>query len=84
MKQQHIVLFFFVLLVSSFLASARLHLDSKQDAKEANVVENGVVQSHTESKDDYIHKLSESEKRMMEEAHLDYIYTQPHSPPHAK
>ncbi|KAL4339030.1 hypothetical protein S83_005980 [Arachis hypogaea] len=75
MKQQHIVLCFFVLLVSSFLASARLHVDSKQDAKVSH------VQSHTESKDDDIHKLKEFEKRMMEEAHLDYIYTQPLSPP---
>ncbi|MED6122716.1 hypothetical protein PIB30_042502 [Stylosanthes scabra] len=43
-----------------------------------NVIDRSLLESHLESKDDDINKLpiiEESEKRMMEEAHLDYIYT---------
>lgn len=92
MKQQ-IVLFFSVLLLFSFLASARLLEPPKgprQGEKEVEVNDNVIPESSTELKDDMKELMGSEEcymkdeecisRRMMVEAHLDYIYTQHHKP----
>ncbi|KAG4982262.1 hypothetical protein JHK87_027011 [Glycine soja] len=92
MKQQ-IGLLFFVLLLSSFLASARLLEPLKgprQGEKEVEINENAFLQSSDELKDDMEELMGSEEcymkdeecisRRMMVEAHLDYIYTQHHKP----
>ncbi|KAG4996311.1 hypothetical protein JHK82_027123 [Glycine max] len=92
MKQQ-IGLLFFVLLLSSFLASARLLEPLKgprQGEKEVEINENAFPQSSHELKDDMEELMGSEEcymkdeecisRRMMVEAHLDYIYTQHHKP----
>ncbi|TKY53051.1 putative phytosulfokines 6 [Spatholobus suberectus] len=92
MKQQ-IVLLFFVLLLSSFLVSARLLEPPKgprQDEKEVEVNDDAIPHSFAELKDDMEELMGSEEcymkdeecisRRMMVEAHLDYIYTQHHKP----
>ncbi|CAJ1968723.1 unnamed protein product [Sphenostylis stenocarpa] len=84
---------FFVLLLSSFLASARLLKPPKgpgQGEKEMEVNDNAIPRSSLELKDDmeelmgskgcYTKDEAGSIRRMMVEAHLDYIYTQHHKP----
>ncbi|KAL5067746.1 hypothetical protein RYX36_018633 [Vicia faba] len=88
MKHQ-ILLFFFVLVVSSFFASARLLVPpngSKHGEKELKAI--GI--SSSEMKDDMEQLMGSEEcsekdeecssRRMIAEAHLDYIYTQHHKP----
>ncbi|RDY12330.1 putative phytosulfokines 6, partial [Mucuna pruriens] len=92
MKQQ-IVLLFSLLLLSSFLASARLLEPPKgprQGEKEGEVNDNAIPQSSAELEDDMEELMGVEEccmkeeecsrRRMMVEAHLDYIYTQHHNP----
>ncbi|KAK7267911.1 hypothetical protein RIF29_20592 [Crotalaria pallida] len=93
MKQQ-IVLLFSVFLLSFFLASARDLVvppkGPKQGEKEVKANDNSLAQSYTELKDD-VDELLGSEKcndkdeecltrRIIAEAHLDYIYTDHHKP----
>ncbi|XP_061368730.1 putative phytosulfokines 6 [Gastrolobium bilobum] len=92
MKQQ-IILLFSALLLSSFIASVCFLVPPKgprQGEKEVNVNDNPIAQSSSELKDD-IEELMGSEecyekdeecssRRMITEAHLDYIYTQHHKP----
>ncbi|XP_057425416.1 putative phytosulfokines 6 [Lotus japonicus] len=92
MKQQ-IALLFSVLLLSSFLASARLHVapeGPRKGEKEVKVDDNAITLSYAESKDDmeelkgseacYEEDQECSSRRMIAEAHLDYIYTQHYKP----
>ncbi|KAG4959616.1 hypothetical protein AAZX31_13G133900 [Glycine max] len=86
--KQPIVLFFFVLLLSSFLASSRLLEPLKgkgprQGEKEVEVNENAIPQSSDMeeligSEECYMKDEECTSRRMMVEAHLDYIYTQHH------
>ncbi|KAK7345407.1 hypothetical protein VNO77_16011 [Canavalia gladiata] len=92
MKQQ-IIFLFSLLLLSSFLTSANLLEPPKglrQDEKGVKVNDNAIPQSSIKPKD-YMEELMGSEecyekeeecysRRMMAEAHLDYIYTQHHKP----
>ncbi|CAL5207370.1 unnamed protein product [Lathyrus oleraceus] len=88
MKHQ-ILLFFFVLILSSFFASARFLVPpnaSKHGEKELKVI----GKSSTEMKEDMEQLMGSEEcsekdeecfsRRMIAEAHLDYIYTQHHKP----
>ncbi|KAH1101632.1 hypothetical protein AAZX31_13G133900 [Glycine max] len=80
--KQPIVLFFFVLLLSSFLASSRL-LEPLKGEKEVEVNENAIPQSSDMeeligSEECYMKDEECTSRRMMVEAHLDYIYTQHH------
>ncbi|KAK2454847.1 putative phytosulfokine [Trifolium repens] len=93
MKHQ-ILLLFSLLILSSFFASAHLLIPqkgSKQGENELKIIGNTVAQSSTEMKEDteelmgseecYDEKDEEwSRRRMIAEAHLDYIYTQDHKP----
>ncbi|CAK8571423.1 unnamed protein product [Lathyrus sativus] len=88
MKHQ-ILLFFFVLILSSFFASARFLVPpngSRHGEKELKVI----GKSSIEMKDDMEHLMGSEEcyekdeecfsRRMIAEAHLDYIYTQHNKP----
>ncbi|KAJ1419501.1 Phytosulfokine [Sesbania bispinosa] len=93
MKPQ-LVLLFSVLLLSSFLASASLLIPPKgpkQGEKEVKVNHDiAIAHSFPELKDDmeelmgseecYEKDEESSSRRMIAEAHLDYIYTQHHKP----
>ncbi|KAL2323132.1 hypothetical protein Fmac_027511 [Flemingia macrophylla] len=87
--RQQIVLLFSVLLLSSFLASSRLLEAPKGPIQGENEVEVN-DKSSFELKDDMKELMGSEEcymndeecigRRMMVEAHLDYIYTQHHKP----
>ncbi|XP_058750177.1 putative phytosulfokines 6 [Vicia villosa] len=88
MKHQ-ILLFFFVLILSSFFASARFLVPpngSKHGEKELKVI--GITSSEMTEDMEELMGLEEcfekdeecSSRRMIAEAHLDYIYTQHHKP----
>ncbi|KAK7392566.1 hypothetical protein VNO78_21009 [Psophocarpus tetragonolobus] len=91
MKQQTVLLFS-VLLLSSFLVSSRLLEPPKgprQGEKKVEVNDNAIPQLFAELKDDmeligseecYMKDEECISRRMMVEAHLDYIYTQHHKP----
>ncbi|XP_004497603.1 uncharacterized protein [Cicer arietinum] len=92
MKHQ-ILLLFSLLILSSFYASPHLLVPpngSKHGEKELNVVDNTIPQSSTELKEDMQELMGSEEcyekdeecfrRRMIAEAHLDYIYTQHHKP----
>ncbi|KAK8468078.1 hypothetical protein PHAVU_007G223101 [Phaseolus vulgaris] len=91
--KQHIALLFFLLLLSSFQASARLLQPPKaprQGEREVEVNDNAISQSSLQLNDDmeelmgseecYVKDEACSSRRMMVDAHLDYIYTQYHKP----
>ncbi|CAJ2672650.1 unnamed protein product [Trifolium pratense] len=92
MKHQ-ILLLFSLLILSSFFASARLLVPqkgSKHCEKELKIIGNTIAQSSAEMKEDmeelmgleecYGNEEECSRRRMIAEAHLDYIYTQHHKP----
>ncbi|KAK7355491.1 hypothetical protein VNO80_14747 [Phaseolus coccineus] len=92
-KTQHIALLFFLLILSSFLASARLLHPPKaprQGEREVEVSDNAISQSSLQLNDNmeelmgseecYVKDEACSSRRMMVDAHLDYIYTQYHKP----
>ncbi|XP_062167395.1 putative phytosulfokines 6 [Alnus glutinosa] len=94
MKPQNVhiavVFLFFVFFLCSFLASARLLAPTKQGEKEVNGITHA-AKSFTDSEDlSNLMGLETEEcdgkdeeclkRRMMAEAHLDYIYTQHHKP----
>ncbi|XP_027367746.1 putative phytosulfokines 6 [Abrus precatorius] len=93
MKQQFVLLLS-ILLLSFFLSSSRfLELPkgpTRQGEKEVKVNDNSMVQSSAELKVDMEELMGSEEccekdeecssRRMMAEAHLDYIYTQHHKP----
>ncbi|XP_045809840.1 putative phytosulfokines 6 isoform X2 [Trifolium pratense] len=88
MKHQ-ILLLFSLLILSSFFASARLLVPQKGE-KELKIIGNTIAQSSAEMKQDmeelmgieecYENEEECSRRRIIAEAHLDYIYTQHHKP----
>lgn len=93
MKHQ-IILLFFVIILSSFLASPRLIVPPNGsrhgEKKELKIIGNTIAQSSTEVKEDMEQLMGLEEcyekdeeclsRRMNMETHLDYIYTQHHKP----
>ncbi|OIW06275.1 hypothetical protein TanjilG_19713 [Lupinus angustifolius] len=91
--KQKIVFLFFVLLLSSFLASARDLPPKcpKQGESEVKVNSSNMAQSYATELNDVTDELIGSKKcnekdeecstrRIISEAHLDYIYTEHHNP----
>ncbi|QCE05918.1 Phytosulfokine [Vigna unguiculata] len=87
--KHHFAFLFFLLLLSSFLVSARL-LQPPKGEKEVEVHDNAISRSSFELNDNmeelmgseecYVKDEGCSSRRMMVDAHLDYIYTQHHKP----
>ncbi|OIV90361.1 hypothetical protein TanjilG_19770 [Lupinus angustifolius] len=95
MKHKIVLLFFVLLILSSFLASARDLLvpsqGTKQGEKVQKVSDNILGHAYAADLRDDMDELTDSKKcnendeecltrRMIAEAHLDYIYTEHHNP----
>ncbi|KAE9619620.1 hypothetical protein Lal_00038059 [Lupinus albus] len=95
MKHKIVLPFFVLLILSSFLASARDLLVPSKGTKQGEKVEkvNGNIlgQAYAADLTDHMEELIDSKKcnekdeecfirRMIAEAHLDYIYTEHHKP----
>ncbi|CAL0299371.1 unnamed protein product [Lupinus luteus] len=95
MKHKIVLLFYVLLILSSFLASARDLLVPSEGTKQGEKVEkvsgNILGQAYASDFRDDLDQLTDSKKcnekdeeclvrRMIEEAHLDYIYTEDHKP----
>ncbi|XP_047165141.1 putative phytosulfokines 6 [Vigna umbellata] len=87
--KQHLAFLFFLLLLSSFLVSPRL-LQPPKGEKEVQLNHKSVFRSSFQLNDSMEQLMGSEEcfendegcnsRRMMVEAHLDYIYTQRHKP----